>query len=176
MLIENTERAQRKAVLHLLGVSMSHFHALTKAGVFQPIERGIYNLPDCIKRWVRYHADGQSGSDMAEEKRLLIIAQRKQIEQRTRVESRELIPLDEVQQTFNAAMVLIGAQLDGLAGRLAGELAGLSDPAEVRSVLFHEVRRVRDAAADKLESWAADHTGSVTTETTTPEDTRSVGG
>ena len=170
MLIEDTERAQRKALLHLLGVSPSHFHALTKVGVFQPVERGIYSLPNCIQRWVQYHRDGQNAGDIMEEKKLLIIAQRKQIEQRTRVESRELVPLGDAQQTFNAAMVLIGAQLDGLAGRLAGELAGVADPAEVRAVLFHEVRRIRDAAATKLEDWAADHAGSNPAETAATED------
>ena len=170
MQIEDTNHCPRKALLELLGVQESHFQKLKAAGVFKALDRGVYDLRTSIKSWVDYHVNGQTAGTIQEEKRLLIIAQRKQIEQRTRVESRALIPLDEAQQTFNAAMVLIGAQMDGLAGRLAGELAGLTDPAEVRSVLFHEVRRIRDAAADKLESWAADHAGRSAAETTTPED------
>jgi len=159
MLIENTETCSRKALIHLLGLSEAHFHKLKAAGVFHALDRGVYDLKAAIAAWAKYHADGRSGSDMAEEKRLLIIAQRKQIEQRTRVEQRELVPLAEAQSTFNAAMVLVGSQLDGLPGRVAGEVAGLEDPAAVRALLFDETRRIRDAAAAKLTDWAAGHSG-----------------
>ena len=159
MLIQDTERATRKALIHLLGISEAHFHKLKAAGVFQSLDRGVYDLKAAIAAWAKYHSDGRSGSDMAEEKRRLIIAQRKQIELRTRVEERELVPLAEAQTTFNAAMILVGSQLDGLPGRVAGEVAGLEDPAAVRALLFDETRRIRDAAAAKLADWAAGHNG-----------------
>ena len=154
MLIQDTERASRKALIHLLGISEAHFHKLKAAGVFQSLDRGVYDLKGAVAAWARYHADGRSGSDMVEEKRRLIIAQRKQIELRTRTEERELVPVADVQATFNAVMVLVGSQLDGLPGRAAGEVAGLEDPAAVRALLFDETRRIRDAAAHKLETWA----------------------
>jgi hypothetical protein len=159
MLIQDTERASRKALIHLLGISEAHFHKLKAAGVFQSLDRGVYDLKAAIAAWAKYHGDGRSGSDMAEEKRRLVIAQRQQIELNMRERERELVPLAEAQSTFNATMVLVGSQLDGLPGRVAGEVAGLADPAAVRALLFDECRRIRHAAADKLASWAAGHNG-----------------
>jgi len=131
---------------------------------------GRYNLKAAIAAWAQYHADGKSGSNMAEEKRLLVIAQRKKIEQETRERSRELVPLADAQTAFSAAMVMIGSQLDGLPGRVAGEVAGLTEPAAVRSLLFEETRRIRDAAATKLETWASDSNGGEPASAATAED------
>ena len=158
-MIEDTSKVSRKALVDLLGVSLGHFHKLKQAGVFPSVATGQYDLKACIAAWTKYHADGRTGSDMAAEKRLLVIAQRKQIELRTRTEERDLVPLAEAQQTFNAAMVLLAAQLDGLPGRVAGELAGIEDPAAVRALLFDETRRIRHVTATKLSDWAAGHNG-----------------
>jgi len=159
MLIQDTNRASRKACCALLGISEQTFQKLKSAGVFAPIERGTYDLPEVITAWVSYHVDGGTNSDLTEERRLLTIAQRKQIEQRMEVERRESVRLSEVARTFNEAMVLIASQLDGLAGRVAGEVAGLDDPAAVRDLLFSESRRIRDVAASKLTAWATGGNG-----------------
>lgn len=170
MLIEDTEQCTRKALVALLGISASHFNTLRQAGVFVAVTNGRYNLKDAISAWAQYHADGKSGSNMAEEKRLLVIAQRKKIEQEIKERSRELVPLSEAQLAFNEAMVLIGSQLDGLPGRVAGELAGVTEPAEVRGLLFEETRRIRHAAATKLEDWASHSQRSESVGAATAED------
>lgn len=154
MHILDTDKISRKQLIELTGMSATHFHKLKNQGIFVSVERGYYNLKDCINNWCQYHADGRSGSDMAKEKEKLIVAQRKQIELRMKTEQSELVPLSEAQNAFDGAMVLISTQLDGLPGRVAGEVAGLSDPAEVRGLLFNETRRIRATAADELQSWA----------------------
>ena len=176
MLIQDTARASRKALLHLFEISETHFQKLKAAGVFTALDRGTYDLKEAIAGWLAYNCAGSVNTDLTEERRLLTIAQRRRLELELEERKRELVPLADVGQTFNATMVLIGAQLDGLAGRMAGELAGISDPAEVRALLFDECRRIRHAAADKLEDWAAGAQRGSPAETTTPEDTRSVGG
>lgn len=65
----------------------------------------------------------------------------------------QLANLDEMQQAASAAMILIGSQLDGLAGRLATPLANLDDPAEIRELLLDECRRIRSAAANRLQDF-----------------------
>jgi hypothetical protein len=114
-----------------------------------------YDLPECVRAYLAFHQNG-AGTSMADEKLKLVIAQRRQIEQRTASEERELVPLQEAQAAFSADMVMLAAQLDGLAGRMAGELAGLDDPAAVREALFIETRRIRHAAAERLETFATD--------------------
>lgn len=49
-----------------------------------------------------------------------------------------------------AAISHLNAELDGIAGRLANELAGISDPAEIRGRLLDQHRAARAAFADRL--------------------------
>ena len=148
----------RKEVLAVLGISDGMLAHLFKEGVF-PNEaktgvRNRYDLPMLVQAFVKYHAEGQSRSDMAEEKRLLVIAQRKRLELEEKERTGGLVPRDDAQKAFNETMVLVATQLDGLPGRVAGELAGITEPAEVRALLLDETRRIRDAAAAKLRDWA----------------------
>lgn len=157
MQVDNIHAAPRKAVIAVLGISDGWFHKLRRADVLHPLtDKGTtYDLPECVRAYLRFHQDGQ-GTDMATEKLKLVVAQRKQIEQRTASEERELVPVQEAQAAFSAVMSMLAAQLDGLAGRMAGELAGLDDPAAVREALFIETRRIRHGAAQQLENFASD--------------------
>ncbi len=175
MQIEDIHQAPRKAVITLLGIQESWFHKLKRAGVIQPVDgRHAYNLPECVRAYIRFHQDGQ-GTDMATEKLKLVVAQRKQIEMRTRAEERELVPVQEAAAAFSAVIAMVAAQLDGLPGRMAGELAGLDDPAAVREALFIETRRIRDAAAHRLESFNTDQAGGGSDETAAAENGGRVG-
>ena len=156
MQVDDIHKAPRKAVMAVLGISDGWFHKLKRAGVLQPLDgQSTYDLTDCVRSYLQFHQAGE-GTDMATEKLKLVIAQRRQIEQRTAAEERELVPVQEAQAAFNAVMTMLAAQLDGLAGRMAGELAGLDDPAAVREALFIETRRIRHAAAQRLEDFATD--------------------
>jgi hypothetical protein len=175
MRIDDTQKTPRADTIKLLGISQSHFHRLQSAGVFAPVVRGRYDLKEVIKAWAKYHADGRSAGDAAEEKKLLTIAQRKRIELDMAERKRELIPLPDAQAAFNESMIIVASQLDALPGRAAGELAGMNDPAMIRAWLFEETRRIRNAAAQHLETFAADPTGGSAAVTATAEDSRPVG-
>jgi phage terminase Nu1 subunit (DNA packaging protein) len=176
MRIDNTEAISRKALCDVLGITSNSFQKLKDAGVFNALDRGVYDLKAAVAAWLKYHVDGAAPGDLTEARRLLTIAQRKQVELNTRRAERELVPLADAEQAFQAAMVMIAAQLDGLPGRVAGELAGIDDPAAVRAYLFDETRRIRDAAATTLEDWATGAGGGSGPETATPEDGGPVGG
>ena len=153
MQVKDLNGASRMAAIALLGVSEAHFHRLMRAGVFAPKERGVYDLKQVVAAWVKYHLDGKSAGDHATEKRLLTIAQRAKLELDMEERRRELVPLAEAHEAFNEAMVIVASQLDGLPGRGAMELAGMHEPAMVRAWLFEETRRIRDAAANRLEEF-----------------------
>jgi hypothetical protein len=175
MQIDDINKAPRKAVIEVLGISEGWFHKLRRAGVLEPVDgKTTFSLPACVRSYLKFHQDGE-GTDMASEKLKLVVAQRKQIEQRTRAEERELVPVQEAQAAFSAVIAMVAAQLDGLPGRMAGELAGLDDPAAIRETLFVETRRIRDAAAHRLESFNTDQAGGGPDETATAEDGGRVG-
>lgn len=176
MLIENTEETSRKAICDLFGITSNNFQKLKEAGVFRPRERGVYDLREALGGWLKYHLDGAAPGDLTEARRLLAIAQKEKVLLDIKERERELLPLQEAQAVFDQTMVMVGAQLDGLAGRMAGELAGISDAAEVRAVLFNETRRIRDEAARTLTDWVTGTPGGGPAEPATTENGGSVGG
>jgi phage terminase Nu1 subunit (DNA packaging protein) len=139
----------------LIGLSGRQVQRLAAEGVLPRDGRGRYDPTKAVPAFVQYLRDGREGSgSLVEEKLRLTVAQRREIEQKTRHRARELVEIDEVDRVFAAAMVTVGSQLDGLGGRLANELSALTDPAQVREVLFRETRRIRAAAAAQLEALA----------------------
>lgn len=66
----------------------------------------------------------------------------------------EIAPVPDYQVAINEAMVLLRTQIDGLSGRLATQLAAMTDPAEIRQLVKDETDRILAACADRLEDWA----------------------
>lgn len=62
----------------------------------------------------------------------------------------ELIYADQVAEVLSTLAADVAARMDAISGRLAGELAGLSDPAVIRGRLRDEHRSVRGAFADAV--------------------------
>jgi hypothetical protein len=151
------------ALARLLGVHDSHVRRLARTGVLPRAgasERAKFDIRVAVPAFVRYVRSGENASsDLAEAKLRLTEAQRRDLELRTRQRQRQTVDLDEVASAFDAAMVEIGSQLDGLGGRLAGDLAAVNDPAVIRRRLFDETRRIRNTAADRLEALASADAG-----------------
>jgi phage terminase Nu1 subunit (DNA packaging protein) len=66
----------------------------------------------------------------------------------------ELILANQVADVFATLAADLAARHDGLAGRMANELAGISDPARLRERLLDELRDVRSSFADAIEKLA----------------------
>ena len=138
----------------VLGLSKRQFHRLVNAGVLPRAGKGKFDLYVIGPAFAQYLRDGREGSgDLVQEKLRLTVAQRREIELKTRIRSRELVEREDAERVYSATMVLIGSQLEGIGGRMAGELAAISDAAVIRKRLLDETRRIRTAAADQLEAW-----------------------
>lgn len=154
--------------LLLSGVDLARLLGITDRQVRRLAARGVlpragrkFDAFECGPRFTKYMRSGVGSSvDLSEARLKLTDAQRHDLELRTRSRERQLLDRDEVAACFDAAMVTIGSQLDGLAGRLCGELATVTEPAVIRARLFEETRRIRNAAADQLEALARGTAGS----------------
>lgn len=62
----------------------------------------------------------------------------------------EIIYADQVAETLAKLGAELAARHDAVPGRVAGELAGLTDPATIRQRLLDELRAVRGAFADAI--------------------------
>jgi len=137
------------------GLSISQLNRLVRMGVIPRVKRGVFDLAKAAKALICYYRQGSEGSgDIAAERLRLTVAQRKALEQTTAIKARELVPADEVQTLFCAALAVSMSQLDGMGGRLCNAMAAQSDPAICKKVLFDETRRIRAALASDLQSFA----------------------
>jgi len=74
------------------------------------------------------------------------------------VRRKELVYTATVDALCRRAASMWASELDGVPGRMAGELVGISDAAEVRHRLFKEMRSVRKRFADECGRIASDAT------------------
>lgn len=157
--ISNTERVPRKVVALALNISERHVTRLTREKVFVQPARGRYDLFQCIQAYGDHIARGGVSTEL--------VTARQKFEQeryrRLRIENDRaegsLLPTEAVQRMVMEAMQIVASQLDGLGGRLAGKLAGMSSPGPIRQLIFSECRRIRASAADRLVEYARLHHG-----------------
>lgn len=117
--------------------------------------------------------DEQESADEADRRRK--IANASLIELELAQKRGDLIPMAVAENVIDRAFGLVATQLDGLAGRLAAELAAVSDAAVIRQVLFDETRRIRAAAAAELANRAIVQTGGSEDQSASAEDDSPVG-
>lgn len=103
--------------------------------------------------WVGANVQRRTGA-VANETQRLRAAQANRIELELAHRSGRLAPIEDMQIAANEAMVILRSQVDAVASRCAAQLAGMSDPAEIRQFLLHENRQALAAAAARLEDWA----------------------
>lgn len=92
--------------------------------------------------------DGQSASDR------LRIAQAEKAEFENRVRGGEFIPAEMHDAVIGKVASEIAQQMTALPGRVAGVLAGITEPALVRARMIKECNGVRDAVANHMDGLA----------------------
>ena len=138
-------------LLNVTGRTVLRLHA---NGVL-PREGKRFDPFACVPRYLDYiKHDREASGDLAAAKLKLTDAQRKAVEHKNAIAEKRVVPRADVGVVAERVGVLFGSQLDGLPGRVAGQVAGESDPAAIRRILFDECRRIRNATALELEAMA----------------------
>lgn len=162
----------------LLTITDRQVRNLATAGVIRRTGSGrkAFDASVCVPAYLNFtKAGGEHSADISAARLRLIDAQFHDLELRTREREKRVLPADEVAGMFEAAMTMIGSQLDALGRRFAPELAALTDPAIIQQRLFDETRRIRNAAADQLATLASSATGREGTPGTASAESRHVG-
>ena len=138
---------------HILGVTRQMICKYVKQGMPKHA-RGKYDIAVCVQ-WVieRFKAnrdDKNDNSELCLERLKLYQSQRIKTDLENEKTRREVLPVEEVAETFNAMAAEVAIRLDAVGGRLASVLAGLKNPAEVQAVLLSEMREIRSSIVD---SW-----------------------
>lgn len=145
----------------LFNVSVSMVHKYVKNYGMPKAGRGSFNVRECIRWYIEYlnvnAGEDQHGGneDRSNSRKLYIDAQT----ERTQLEISErkglLIPRDQVAHVLHSLAVIVSTQLDGLAPRVAGEVANMTDPGEIQEVIFDECRSVRANIADQIREFSS---------------------
>jgi phage terminase Nu1 subunit (DNA packaging protein) len=115
---------------------------------------GKYSVSECVF-WRRQrdlqNSRGGSSGEIEEERKRLIIEQRRSHEIDNAERLGELLPSEEVRTHMQALAAIIAGQLEAFPQRLAHRLASVSDPDIIRRMLRDECRQLRSAAS---QAWA----------------------
>ncbi len=108
----------------ITGYSEMHLSRLAHEGM--PKEgRGLYDLERAIK-WLLTRRDATATANIQDVKKQLIQEQIESQKLENAKSRGELLALEDVQHMLNAAGVIVASQLDGLAPRVAHELAAIT--------------------------------------------------
>ncbi len=142
-------------IANLWNLTERRIQQLAKDGIIPKADRGKYDLVACTRAYISYlrdRAEGSAGDGASyHEHRSSLTAAKAEREALGLAKLKgEVLPFEDVQLVINEMMAVLTSSMDGLGGRLAGVLAGMTDPAEIRKTILHETRAIRAAAADRL--------------------------
>lgn len=120
--------------------------------VVAPPKNGMATKVDSVAaiKWLIERASEKSRPTHSDPRNALYEEQRRKVWLENQATELRMVNLDDVQAVLNEAMVAIASELEGLPGHMAGQLAGISEPAQVRQALRVEITKLRQAAADRL--------------------------
>lgn len=138
---------------------------LLDRGVLPNARRGALDLDQCRLAYIRHlretaagRAMGPSGDDLTAERARLAREQADNYALRNAALRLELLPRAEITRTVTSAFQIVRDRLTALPARLAGPLARLSDPAEVRGRLTDAVQSVLvELSEERVVSTAEEH-------------------
>lgn len=108
--------------------------------------------------WLIAQADAKNGSkqsELTQERRRLVAAQARKAELQARQLEGELIRMEDAQIVVNEGFAAVAGQVRCLGSRLAGELANMTNPTEIRSRINSETDQILNAASVQLKKLAA---------------------
>lgn len=130
----------------IFGVTVRRIQQLAQDGVFQPVRRGKYSLPDAVQRYIKYKVDDVSQKSNSE-------IERERDEAEVRIKRAKAIVAEHEAQELSGNMhrsedvaaltedliYTIRGMMMALPGRLAIDAAALGDPNDVSALIREEV-------------------------------------
>ena len=143
-------------VADLLGLSRERITQLVKKGMPKQA-RGKFDAAECVQWYIRFRLEGvekPASTDVNEARKKLYDAQVVKTELETSRIKRETIPADEHMIDMSQLGVMFSSGLDAIGGRLASQLAGMTDPAEISEHLTTETNAIRESVADAITAYS----------------------
>lgn len=144
----------------MFGCTDRYVQKLATDEIIPRADKGKYDLVLCVQSYIQHLKDaaiGKKGTGSVNtENARLKKAQAEHKEFQVEIIKGDWIPRDEVRDFVTSIAVIYGTSLDALGGRQANDLAGISNPAEIRQRIFGECRQIREDSAGKLLEYAGE--------------------
>lgn len=141
-------------IAKLLMLDVRRIQQLVKEGWIARDERGRYGLVSSVQGYVKYLKEHTREQSRGTEHARLARAQATKVEMENFRRMGELQTSAQVEETCQGLVVIMKSSIEGLPGRLANELAAITEPPRVYQTLQTELRGVLDRCADFLEKRA----------------------
>lgn len=141
-------------IAKLLMLDERRIQQLAAEGWIPKGERGKYGLIEAVQGYIKYLKEHSRDTQRGTEHSRLARAQAVKVEMENFKRMGELQVKQQVDDTFQSLVVLVKSAHEGLPGRLASELAGISEPPRIYQRLQTELRAVLNQCADFLEKRA----------------------
>jgi len=120
-----------------------------------------YPLKDVVHWYIDRALAKQAGetTDLADERKKLVVAQRKKHETENAIKQGELIETEVVSSLLNEMAVIFARELEGVPARLSQKLSVLDDPQIIQKTLKDEVSSIRSRASAAVADFASAYRG-----------------
>lgn len=143
-----------RALTQILDVSKQRISQLLKEGL-PKAGPDSWDIREVVP-WLIDKANDQNATavseELAEARRRLCDSQRHRIDLELAERRAELLDAEDVRQLVSELALIVSVSLDSLAGRLGGELAGISDVVTIERTLMTEARAIRAAIAQRADA------------------------
>lgn len=139
-----------RTIATLLMLDERRIQQLTKEGWIKKDDRGSYGLVESVQGYIRYLKENTKSRERGTEHARLARAQSMKVEMENWRRMGELQTSSHVEETTNGLVVILKSSTEGLPGRIANELAAITEPPLVYKRLQTELRSIVDQCADFL--------------------------
>jgi phage terminase Nu1 subunit (DNA packaging protein) len=145
------------ALAWVLNVTRRRVQQLVKEELLPAPVRYKYELIGCVMAYARYQrktieqqGSGSSNADLKKARVALLRAQKKSADLAYKQKIGQLIEMEDLQAVVNEGTAIFVGQKRSMGSRLAGKLAGMTDPTAILKLLNSENDKILAATADKL--------------------------
>jgi hypothetical protein len=146
----------RKVADLYFGIGYRRYQYLADEGLVPKPEKGKIDFFEAAKGIIAYYkkiGEVESGSSLTEERKKLVIVQRKTKEIELEKIMGALVSIEQVKKINQTLLTVINSHLNGLGKRWAGPLAILTDPRDVEDYIRKEIslilEEIRNASKKK---------------------------
>lgn len=168
-------RVSHRVVAEVIGRTPSKVRDYVNRDILPKPTDSKYDLPACVQAYVHWVKRGHANAVEFDARKSVLEEKYKSLKLENDKRAGRQVDTEEVEDVFTRVCSLIAVRLEAIPGRLANELAGMTDAAQIRARLRHEIVDIRTSAESGLKDFVRSVKGRGAIEGATDPDASDVG-